>query len=142
MGNEPMLTLPVIQNARPADGTAQIVEISFKGNRRGYFTSDDATLKAGEYVIVAAERGQDLGRVRTVGGIAAKKCASCASDDDTEADSTPILAVQRRAAPDEVQKLAILRVDEERVRRQARELVEQHNLRMKVTETEWQWDRN
>ena len=48
----------------------------------------------------------------------------------------------RRADPEEVQRLMVLRADEERVRRKARELVEQHNLKMKVTETEWQWDRN
>jgi cell fate regulator YaaT (PSP1 superfamily) len=36
----------------------------------------------------------------------------------------------------------VLRVDEERVRRRTRELVEEHKLRMKVTEAEWQWDRN
>jgi cell fate regulator YaaT (PSP1 superfamily) len=35
-----------------------------------------------------------------------------------------------------------LRDDEHRVRQQTRELVAQHNLRMKVTEAEWQYDRN
>jgi cell fate regulator YaaT (PSP1 superfamily) len=35
-----------------------------------------------------------------------------------------------------------LRADEERVRRKAREMVEQHELVMKVTEAEWQWGRN
>jgi cell fate regulator YaaT (PSP1 superfamily) len=41
-----------------------------------------------------------------------------------------------------VERLFILRADEERVRRQARVLVEQHHLKMKVTECEWQWDKN
>jgi cell fate regulator YaaT (PSP1 superfamily) len=50
--------------------------------------------------------------------------------------------VARRAEPDVVQRLMVLRADEERVRRKAREMVEQHSLKMKVTEIEWQWDRN
>ena len=54
----------------------------------------------------------------------------------------PVLAYNDARSPRRFERLAVLRVDEERVRRQARELVEQHNLRMKVTEAEWQWDRN
>jgi cell fate regulator YaaT (PSP1 superfamily) len=137
-----MFSLPVIQDAPIDRGTDQIVEVTFKGNRRGYFTAADDALKPGDHVIVEAERGQDLGRVRTVGGIAAKKCTSCASDKETDADGKPILAVVRRADAHETQKLIALRLDEERVRRKARELVEQQKLRMKVTEAEWQWDRN
>ena len=35
-----------------------------------------------------------------------------------------------------------LREDEHRVRRETRKLVRRHNLKMKVTEAEWQFDRN
>src|SRR5690606_25702399 len=71
-------------------------------------------------------------------------CGSAPTEGETigEQETSAVLFVQRRATPEEVQRLAILRVDEERVRRQARDLVEQHNLRMKVSEAEWQWDRN
>jgi cell fate regulator YaaT (PSP1 superfamily) len=137
-----MLPLPVIQSSPPGRGTAQVVEVTFKGNRRGYFSTEDETLSPHEYVVVEAERGQDLGRVRTVGGIASKKCNGCASEKEVDEEGKPTLGIVRRADPDEVQKLMVLRVDEERVRRKARELVEQHSLRMKITETEWQWDRN
>ena len=140
-----MLPLPVIQNVDPTEGRAQIVEVSFKGNRTAYFATDDDTLRTGEYVLVQAERGQDLGKIRTTGGIAARKCAGCATEEAPEASeeaAAPSMTVVRRAEPAEVQKLMVLRADEERVRRKARELVEQHNLRMKVTEAEWQWDKN
>ncbi len=138
---ELMLPLPVIQQSRADPDAARIVEVAFKGNRRGYYTTSDDTLRPGEYVLVEAERGKDLGRVLTVGGIAARKCASCGpsgSDDEGVAGSNVI----RRAEAEEVQKLMALRADEERVRRTAREMVVDHGLRMKVTETEWQWDRN
>jgi cell fate regulator YaaT (PSP1 superfamily) len=118
------------------------VEVSFKGNRRGYYRTDDDTLRPTHYVVVEAERGEDLGRVKTVGGLATRKCNGCASEKETDADGDPVLAVLRRAEPHEVQRLMTLRVDEERVRLRTRELVEQHSLRMKITEAEWQWDRN
>ncbi len=136
------LPLPIIQSS-PASGAAQIVEVSFKGNRCDYFTSEDETLRPGAYVVVEAERGSDLGRVKSVGGVAARKCSGCGSQSKGgTAAADPTQRVVRRAEPDEVQRLMILRSDEERVRRQAREMVERHGLRMKVTEAEWQWDRN
>jgi cell fate regulator YaaT (PSP1 superfamily) len=75
-----------------------------------------------------------------VGGVAARKCASCAPPGEEGAPGNQ--RVVRRAEPEEVQRLMVLRADEERVRRKAREMVDQHELVMKVTEAEWQWDRN
>ena len=48
----------------------------------------------------------------------------------------------RVARPDEVSKITTLREDELRVREGARKLVLKHSLKMKVTEAEWQFDRN
>jgi len=137
-----MLSLPVIQTDPITQSRAGIVEVGFKGNRKGYFSTSDATLRPNHCVIVEAERGEDLGRVRTVGGVAAKKCTGCSAEKETDAEGDPILSVLRRAEAHEIQKLVTLRVDEERIRTRARELVGQHSLRMKVTEAEWQWDRN
>jgi cell fate regulator YaaT (PSP1 superfamily) len=48
----------------------------------------------------------------------------------------------RRAETAEVAKAVELREDEPRVRRITREKVLQYGLKMKVSEAEWQWDRN
>ena len=125
--------LPVLPSASPRDA-AHLVEVAFKGSRRGYYTSHDDTLVQGEHVLVDVDRGQDLGRVRSVGGVAIKKCS--ATNSRAEA------VIIRRAEPAEVNQLHVLRVDEERVRRQSREMVKQHRLNMKVTDAEWQWDKN
>ncbi|HEX6925616.1 MAG TPA: regulatory iron-sulfur-containing complex subunit RicT [Longimicrobiaceae bacterium] len=137
-----MLPLPVIPSAPPAADGPYVVEVGFKGNRRDFFLTTDPELSVGDYVIVDVERGQDLGRIRSVGGIAARKCSSCHPAENGDASPPPERRVARRAEPEDLQKLMVLRADEERVRRKAREMVEQHNLKMKVTETEWQWDRN
>ncbi|HEX2093406.1 MAG TPA: regulatory iron-sulfur-containing complex subunit RicT, partial [Longimicrobiaceae bacterium] len=135
------LPLPVFQPAPPLRELPRVVEVAFKGNRRDYFSSTDLDLRVGEWVMVEVERGRDLGRVRTVGGVAAKKCSSCRSA-GSEEEAVPTARVVRRAEPAEVEQLRVLRVDEERVRRVTREMVEQHGLKMKVSEVEWQWDRN
>jgi cell fate regulator YaaT (PSP1 superfamily) len=137
-----MLELPVLQPPRSLEGEAQVVEVAFKGNRVAYFLSGDGSLRPGDHVMVEAERGVDVGRVKSTGGIAARKCGSCASGPNADAGAPPTQRVVRRTEPEEVQKLMVLRADEERVRRRARELVEQHGLKMKLTETEWQWDKN
>ncbi len=137
-----MLHLPVLQAAPRIDQGSQVVELAFKGNRRGYFTATDESLRQGDYVVVEAERGEDAGRIVSAGGIAAKKCTTCGSPKDTNAETGTLRPVLRRAEPHEVQQLLALRSDEERVRRKARDLVAEHQLRMKVTEAEWQWDRN
>ena len=126
------LELPVLQPLPSLESQPHVVEVAFKGMRKGFFHSTDPSLKAGDYVVVDAERGRDVGRVRSVGGVARQKCGEGGAPQ----------AVLRRAEAAEVQQLFVLRVDEERVRRKTRELVEQHQLKMKVSDAEWQWDRN
>ena len=124
--------LPVIQPLPSPEAHGFLVEVAFKGTRKGFFTSPDLTLRVGEWVVVDAERGKDVGRVASVGGVARRKCG----------DGAPAAAVLRRAEPHEVQQTYVLRADEERVRRKTREMVEGHGLKMKVSDAEWQWDRN
>jgi cell fate regulator YaaT (PSP1 superfamily) len=116
-----------------------IVEVAFKGNRRGYFTCATPEVDVSDYVIVEADRGQDLGRVTAAGAIAERKCAGCTTGC---AAPVPERRLLRRALPEEVQRAISLRADEPRVRRIAREKVLQHGLKMKVSDAEWQHDRN
>lgn len=115
-------------------------EVRFKGTRKGYFIHAHPDLAAGDPVIVEADRGQDLGTVTALGTIAEKKCA--ASGGDACGPSLPDRRIIRMARPDEVDRLRVLRSDEERVRIETRRHVERHGLKMKVTEAEWQFDRN
>ncbi|MGD8277815.1 MAG: regulatory iron-sulfur-containing complex subunit RicT, partial [Gemmatimonadota bacterium] len=116
-----------------------IVEVAFKGNRRGYYACDAPGVDVSDYVIVEADRGEDLGRVTAAGAIAERKCTGCATGC---AAPVPERRLVRRAQPEEVQRAVGLRSDEPRVRRIAREKVLQHGLKMKVSDAEWQHDRN
>jgi cell fate regulator YaaT (PSP1 superfamily) len=118
---------------------ASIVEVTFKGNRREYYTSELPDVDISDYVIVEADRGEDLGRVTAAGAVAERKCSGCSTGC---AAPVPNLRLVRRAEQAEVEQAVALRADEPRVRRITREKVLQHGLKMKVSEAEWQYDRN
>ena len=127
----------------------QTVEVRFKGTRKAYFLWDDteAPLRSGEAVLVDVERGRDFGRITAVGDTAAKKCGSgcsgCAVGGDAEpAEAAPPKPVVRRATRDDQRVHDENRRSEEDVRRKVNERVRTHDLVMKVSDTEWQWDRN
>jgi cell fate regulator YaaT (PSP1 superfamily) len=113
-------------------------EVRFKGSRRDYFSAPGVDLRPGQWVVVEADRGEDVGEVTAVGLIAERKCSSSGGC----ATPTPDRRVLREARDAEVARLAELREDEVRVRSRTRELVRRHGLKMKVTEAEWQHDRN
>ena len=116
-----------------------IVEVSFKGNRRDYFAADGEIAPVDAHVIVEADRGEDLGRVTAAGAIAERKCTGCSTGC---AAPTPTKRVLRTARDEEINRAMALRADEPRVRRVTREKVQKHELKMKVSEAEWQFDRN
>ncbi len=120
-----------------------VVEVRFKGNRLEYFNWSSAQpLALDEPVIVEVERGQDLGRVSALGPVALKKCArGCGGCAVPEAEATVARQVVRRATREDVQQLEKLRADEDEARRATRDRVRTHNLPMKVSDAEWQWDR-
>ena len=126
------LELPVFQPVPSVEEQAFLVEVGFKGMRKGFFTSTDPSLRVNDWVLVEVDRGRDVGRVRSLGGVAQKKCGA----------GDPHGCILRLAEEHEVRQAYVLRADEERVRRRTRELVEQHQLKMKVSDAEWQWDRN
>jgi cell fate regulator YaaT (PSP1 superfamily) len=127
---------------------SQTVEVRFKGTRKAYFAWEDAEspLRTGETVLVEVERGRDLGRVTAVGDVASKKCSGCTScavgGEAEAAEPAPPKPVSRRATRDDLRVHDENRRSEEDARRKVIERVRAHNLVMKVSDTEWQWDRN
>ncbi len=118
---------------------AGFAEVRFKGTRKAYYTyGADLDLRPGLPVVVEADRGEDLGEVSAVGVIAERRCSSSGGC----ATPTPEKRVLRVARADEISRSDTLHGDEERVRGEARRIVQRHGLKMKVTEAEWQFDRN
>ncbi len=125
----------------------QTVEVRFKGTRKGYFVWGDESspLRVGEMAVVEVERGRDVGRVTAVGSVADRKCASgcagCAVGEETAETEAP-RPVARRASAEDIRIHEESRVLEEEARQKVMLRVRSHTLAMKVSDTEWQWDRN
>jgi cell fate regulator YaaT (PSP1 superfamily) len=121
------------------------VEVRFKGTRKAYFLWTGAEqLRVGEAVIVEAERGRDIGHVTAVGELAEKKCGGCTSCSTSAvaAEPEPLKRVLLRATTEDVKSHEEVRRSEEDARRKVMQRVRAHELAMKVSDTEWQWDRN
>ncbi|MFW6192443.1 MAG: PSP1 domain-containing protein, partial [Gemmatimonadota bacterium] len=126
-----------------AASDARIVEVEFKGLRTEAFSHrGDLPLREREYVVVEADRGRDLGRVKRAVRPAEHTCGGGCEHAGDRPVVPPSARVLRRAAPVDVERLLELRENEPEVRRRTRELVREHGLKMKVSEAEWQWDRN
>jgi cell fate regulator YaaT (PSP1 superfamily) len=116
-----------------------LVEVEFKGNRREFFlwTHDDAPrLKAA--VIVEVDRGEDLGNVYATGDLALRRKAGTTHG---KAAPQPPRALLRVATREDTARASQLRADEDNVRRRAIEKVRSQGLAMKISDTEWQWDK-
>ncbi len=116
-----------------------LVEVAFRGNRKEFFQWDAETapaLKTG--VIVEADRGEDFGRVHSTGELAELRCRGCAHGCGT---TPPPKLIVRLASPEEVAHDDAIPAENESARRRAMERVKAHNLVMKLTDAEWQWDR-
>jgi cell fate regulator YaaT (PSP1 superfamily) len=125
---------------------SQTVEVRFKGTRKAYFLwSAQEPLRVGEAVIVEVERGRDLGRVTAIGDLAEKKCgggcSGCAVGGEAE-EPEPLKQVMGRATAEDLKTHDETRRSEEDARRKVVQRVRAHDLVMKVSDTEWQWDRN
>jgi cell fate regulator YaaT (PSP1 superfamily) len=120
----------------------EVVEVRFKGSRKAFFTWDHADPPTmGSDVVVQLERGQDLGRVTAVGEAAAKKCGVGCDGCALTKPQAPEGQVLRNAGREESHVAAELRKAEDDIRRTVMDKAKSHQLGMKVTDAEWQWDR-
>jgi cell fate regulator YaaT (PSP1 superfamily) len=125
---------------------SQTIEVRFKGTRKGYFLWEDQAdpIRVRDCVIVEVERGRDLGRVSAVGELASKKCSGCSgcAVGETSAEAEPLKPVIRRATAEDIKIHQEIRLSEEDVRQKVIQRARAHELLMKISDTEWQWDRN
>jgi cell fate regulator YaaT (PSP1 superfamily) len=107
------------------------VEIIFKLPRREYFKNPEGvSLTVGDYCIVQAERGEDLGRV------------ACISDHTTTKPKGKLREVIRPASEEDLISLEENRKKELEALAVCKEKVKVHNLGMKVVDVEYQFDCN
>ena len=116
-----------------------IIEVEFKGNRREFFLWEkDDVPPLNASIIVEADRGEDLGRVRSTGDAALHRNKGTPHG---TGEAGPTRKARRLASPEDVRRHNDLRSQDEDARRKAMERVRANALVMKVSDAEWQWDR-
>jgi len=107
-----------------------IVEVEFKGRRKAYAANPQQfPFDIGDLVIIAVERGHDLGRISYLGMRAGI----------TVEESAPPV-VLRLAREDDL-RIALQNLQKEKEARPiARQKIQQHKLDMKLADVELQWD--
>jgi cell fate regulator YaaT (PSP1 superfamily) len=107
-----------------------IIEIQFKGLRRGVFSNPmEFPFKIGDYAVVQVERGMDLGTVSFVGR---RPC-----EDEIE---SPEYSIVRKASTEDIQRLDENREKEKEALKVCVSMVKQHSLEMKLVDVEYQFD--
>ncbi len=123
-------------DGRQIDENTSIIEVLFKGNRRCFFVADAVPeVQPDDKVVVNSDNGIDLGLVTYVGASAKARLRGCQKLRNIKYD------VLRIATDEDLERYFINTSEEPTVVRKARELVAQFNLDMKVTEAEWQLDK-
>ncbi|HOJ03061.1 MAG TPA: regulatory iron-sulfur-containing complex subunit RicT [Bacteroidota bacterium] len=125
------------KNGENVDHTP-FVEVVFKGERRGYYTNSAVeNLAAGEFVIVEAEKGVDLGLVGAIGSMAYMK-SRLRMRPCKEAPRN----VLRRASDADVGVLGFHRQQERTAFDICLQKIQELDLPMKLVDVEYQFDRN
>ncbi len=120
------------------DGTCpDIFEVRFKNTRKGFYINDSGqNVAIGDFVIVEAANGYDLGIVTLAGPIVTRQMA-CKG---TVRENTEFRKIYRKAKPLDIQKwqAAIAREHETMIK--ARKIAAELGLEMKIGDVEFQGD--
>ncbi|MCL5267584.1 MAG: Signal peptidase-like protein [Bacteroidetes bacterium] len=119
------------------EASLDIVEVQFKSNRGGFYVNEsNGSLHVGSRVILEADRGVDLGTVVSVGETVRRKRRS------RGLVGQPMRKVLRTVKEAELTQLEENRQIEEKAVLVFKEKCQKHNLVMKLTAVEYQFDRS
>jgi len=109
---------------------SKLVEVVFKGERRAiYRDRNDLDIAEGEYVVVEAERGQDLGKASLVGSLVKLKRG--------KGETRSII---RKAMPSDLEILEKNNEKESAAHDVCKDKIREYNLDMKLVDVEMQFD--
>ncbi len=118
-------------------GESEFVEVQFKGNRRHIFKNpNNLHVELYDDVIVSTDNGTEMGSVCCNGQVASNKLKNIYKE---SAKDNYIIIRHANAEDYEVQQNISL--EEQLTLEKTKEMVESFQLEMKITEAEWQYDR-
>jgi cell fate regulator YaaT (PSP1 superfamily) len=109
----------------------EIVEVQFKAQRKEFYrNARELYLKTGNYCVVQADRGEDMGLIISI---------ARGSPDDVDTDIKEVL---RHATEKDLDLLKEIREKEKEALNVCQEKVTEHKLPMKLVDVEYQFDGN
>ncbi|KAK9378947.1 PSP1 C-terminal conserved region-domain-containing protein [Kockiozyma suomiensis] len=155
------------QNSAAFPSSQRLYCVQFKGGRLDIFYVPEGSglaIKAGDLVIVDADRGKDLGKVthEDVSIEAARELKTLQHNEQqaalqqntfdesgntkplADSNMTAILQpkqIIRFAQPMEIQQLFVKKIDEEKAQKICMTKVEERGMPMQIRDAEYQWDR-
>ncbi|MBX2819883.1 MAG: Signal peptidase-like protein [Rhodothermaceae bacterium] len=113
-----------------------LIEVAFKGGRKGFYTNNALDVQTGDFVVVEADRGgRDFGTVHLVGEMVRIRVRS-----KDLGDNTKFPRVIRRADLDDINRWEANKEKETETFLIGRRSIDKMNLPMKLVDTEWQFD--
>lgn len=110
-----------------------LYEIEFKASRREFYSNPfSLELREKEWVIVQAERGEDMGFIHRI----------LERSDESSPNPSKLKGILRQAIYDDHEKLAKNREMEAQSYDQCKEMIRKHGLEMKLVDVEYQFDCN
>jgi cell fate regulator YaaT (PSP1 superfamily) len=114
-----------------SSGEVKVYEVEFKGGRRDYFLSPDhISVKPMDFLIVQADRGEHIGRFL-------RYC-----DKNDFENTKEMKSVLRRATYTDIQIMMDNKHKEEEAFKVCKEKIDEHGLKMKLVDVEYQFDAN
>ncbi len=108
----------------------EFYEVAFKQECRGLFEdAGQGEINVGDYVVVASEKGEEIGQVTQKGDLT-----------ELKGKGREVGRVVRRATPEDVEQLQERRRKEAEALLVCRQKVVQHNLKMKPLDVEYEYD--
>lgn len=115
---------------------SQMVEVQFKNTRKGYYlNSNNIEVYKGDIVAVEATPGHDIGEVTLTGKLVQLQMLKNNYRGETK-------RVYRIAKPNDIEKWEEAKSKEHKTMLRAREIAEELNLAMKISDVEFQGDGN
>ncbi len=117
-------------------GESQMVEVQFKNTRKGYYlNSNNIEVFKGDIVAVEATPGHDIGEVTLTGKLVQLQMLKNNYRGETK-------RIYRIAKPNDIEKWEEARKKEHKTMLRAREIAEELELNMKISDVEYQGDGN
>ena len=118
-------------------GRSTLMEVRFKNGRKEYYdNSEDLPISIGDLVAVKAEKGYDVGFVTLKGGLIAVQLKK----KKITKKSSEFLRIIRKATQKDIDIWTKARGREEDFKKKSRELAISLNLKMKISDVEFQGD--